>query len=478
MFESLTERLGGVFARLRGRGVLRPEDVDQALREVRVALLEADVELGVVKAFTARVRERAVGEEVLASLTPAQTVVKIVHEELVALLGGESVGLRYGEAPAGVVLVGLQGSGKTTAAGKLALHMLRQGRRPLLVAADLVRPAAVEQLRLVGERVGVPVLTPLPGETAPQVAARGREEARRTARDTVVVDTAGRLQLDTSLLDEAAAVVRACGAAEVLLVVDAMTGQESVRVARGFAERVPLTGVVLTKLDGDARGGAALSLRAATGLAVKFVGTGERPDALEAFHPDRIASRILGMGDVLTLIERTQAAVDPGQARELGERALGGEMDLEDFLTALRQVKRMGPLEGLLAMLPGMGALKAAREAHVDERELARMEAIVSSMTPEERRHPDILDASRRRRVARGSGTQVQDVNRLLRQFEAMRRVAREMGGLGRRLRRAGLGGTALGPGMGGAGAAGLGPPPILPPPPPRGAGRRRRGRP
>jgi len=470
MFESLSQRLQGVFGRLRGHGVLRAEDVDQALREVRIALLEADVELGVVKAFVARVRERAVGEDVLASLTPAQTVIKIVHDELVRLLGGETAGLRYGDAPAAVVLVGLQGSGKTTAAGKLAHLMQRQGRHPLLVAADLVRPAAVEQLRLTGERVGVPVLMPVPGETAVAVARRAREEARRLGRDTFIVDTAGRLQIDDALMDEAAAVVGAVSAAEVLLVVDAMTGQESVRVARGFGGRVALTGIVLTKMDGDARGGAALSLREATGLPVKLVGTGERPDALEPFHPDRMASRILGMGDVLTLIERTQAVVDQDAARALQEKAMKDGLDLEDFLGTLRQVRRMGPLDNLLGMLPGMGALKAARNVEVDEKDIGRLEAIVSSMTPEERRRPEILDASRRRRVARGSGTQVQDVNRLLRQFEGMQRMMREVGGLSRRMRRAG---AALPPGMpplpGGLPGAGLNLP-GLPGAPPAGA--------
>ncbi len=445
VFETLTERLQGVFGRLRGRGVLKAEDVDQALREVRIALLEADVALEVVKTFVARVRERAVGEEVLASLTPAQTVVKIVNEEMVGLLGEHAVGLRYGEAPSALVLVGLQGSGKTTAAAKLAQFAQRQGRSPLLVAADLMRPAAVDQLALLGEGIGVPVLRPRPGEGARDVAARGRDEARRAARDTLIVDTAGRLQIDEALMAEAAQVAQAVAAAETLLVVDAMTGQEAVRVAEGFAAHLPLTGLVLTKMDGDARGGAALSLRARTGLPVKFVGTGERVDALEVFHPERVASRILGMGDVLTLIERSQAAADAEGARQMSEKALKQGLDFEDFLTALRQVRKMGPLDSLLGMLPGMGALKAARGMEVDERDMGRLEAIVSSMTPSERRHPEILDASRRRRVARGSGTQVQDVNRLLRQFEGMQRMVREVGGMSRRLRRSGLGATGLG---------------------------------
>jgi signal recognition particle subunit SRP54 len=438
MFESLTARLMGVWDRLRGRGVLRPEDVEQALREVRVALLEADVDLGVAKSFLEAVRQRAQGEEVLASLTPAQTVVHIVYEEMAHLLGDTAARLTYGEPPTVWVLVGLQGSGKTTAAAKLAYQALRQGRRPLLVAADLVRPAAAQQLSVLGARLDVPVWTARPGEDAPTLAARAREEASAHMRDTVVVDTAGRLEIDLALMEEAARVVEAVRPVEVLLVLDAMTGQDAVRVARGFAAHLPLTGLVLTKMDGDARGGAALSLRAATGLPIKLVGTGERPEQAEPFHPDRMASRILGMGDVLTLLERSQQALEGEKASEMAPHLAQGTMDLDDFLQALRQVRRMGPLDSLLRLLPGMGALKAVREVSVDEAELRRYEAILSSMTPQERRHPEILDASRRRRVARGSGTQVQEVNRLLRQFEAVSRLMQKMGGVSQRLRRAG----------------------------------------
>lgn len=461
-----------MFGRLRGHGVLRPEDVDQAMREVRVALLEADVELSVVKAFTARIRERAVGEEVLTSLTPAQTVIKIVDEELVHLLGGQAAGLRLEDTPATLVVVGLQGSGKTTALGKLAHLLVRQGRRPILVAGDLVRPAATEQLRILAERVGVPIVTAQPGEDATALAAHAPTKARELGRDTILVDTAGRMQMDEALMDEAVRVVGAARPVEVLLVVDAMTGQESVRVARGFQARLPLTGIVLTKLDGDARGGAALSLREAVGLPIKFVGTGERLEALEAFHPDRMASRILGMGDILTLIERTQETADAeaAQAVERRMRERGG-MDLNDFLVSLRQVKRMGPLENVLGMLPGFGALKAGKDMKVDEGELRHVEAIVSSMTAEERGHPEILDGSRKRRIARGSGTQVQDVNRLLRQFEGVQKMMRDMGGLSRRLRQSGLGAGLPGPG----GAGGMLPPGLGLPVPsglPHGPGR------
>ena len=476
LFESLTERLSGVFQRLRGHGVLRPEDVDQAMREVRVALLEADVELSVVKAFTTRLRERSVGEEVLTSLTPAQTVIKIVNEELIRLLGGESTGLRFGEAPSALVVVGLQGSGKTTVLAKLAYLLSKQGRRPLLVAGDLVRPAAAEQLRILAERVGVPILTAEVGETAPSLAMRARDRARQLGRDTVLVDTAGRMQVDEALMEEAREVVAAAGPSEVLLVVDAMTGQESVRVAKGFQAHMSLTGIVLTKLDGDARGGAALSLRETTGLPIKFVGTGERTEALEIFHSDRMASRILGMGDLISLIERTQETVDAEAAHAM-ERSIQekGGMDLDDFLASLRQVKKLGPLENLLGMLPGMAGLKAARDLKADDGDLLHVEAIVSSMTKEERRRPEILDGSRKRRIARGSGTQVQDVNRLLRQFEGVQRMMRDVGGMSRRLRRSGLGtglpgaglavgrGTPMPPSLGGGGLPPI-PTGILPP--------------
>jgi signal recognition particle subunit SRP54 len=428
-----------VWKRLRGRGALSERDVDEALREVRLALLEADVNFRVVRDFLAKVRERAVGDEVRRSLTPGQQVVKIVHDELTALMGGPGgPAARIAQAPEPptvILLCGLQGSGKTTTAAKLGLWLQRQGRRPLLVAADLQRPAAVEQLRTLGRQAGLPVLGPDPGarETPPELAARALAEAERTAATHVIVDTAGRLHVDEELMAEVREVRRRCHAHEVLLVVDAMTGQDAVNVARGFAEGLGIDGIVLTKLDGDARGGAALSARAVTGKPVKFVTTGERLDALEPFHPERIASRILGMGDVLSLIERATAEVDADAARRMQERLRRQTFGLDDFLQQMQQVRRMGPLEQILGMLPGVGAARALKGVQVDERELGRVEAIIRSMTPEERRRPEIIDASRKRRIAAGSGTRVQDVNRLLRQFEDIRKLLKGMaGGRGR----------------------------------------------
>jgi signal recognition particle subunit SRP54 len=428
VFESLAERLEGIWKRLRGRGALSERDVDEALREVRLALLEADVHFRVVRDLLARVRERAVGAEVLQSLTPGQQVVKIVHEELTNLMGGTQARLAVAPQPPTVVMLcGLQGSGKTTTAAKLAAWLQRQGRPTLLVAADLQRPAAVDQLQTLGRQAGAAVVVPQPGESPPEVAARGVAEAARSGAAYVVIDTAGRLHVDEALMAEIREVRRRAKPHEVLLVVDAMTGQDAVNVAKGFAEGLGIDGIVLTKLDGDARGGAALSVRAVTGKPVKFVTTGERLPALEPFHPDRIASRILGMGDVLSLIERAQAEVDAEAARKLGERLRKQTFTLEDFLQQMQQVRRMGPLEQLLGLLPGAGALKELRNARVDERELARLEAIIRAMTPEERRRPEIIDASRKRRIARGSGTRVQDVNRLLHQFEDIRKLLKGM---------------------------------------------------
>lgn len=449
MLENLSSRLQLALQRLRGKGRLGERDVDEALREVRLALLEADVNFRVVKDFLARVRERAVGEEVLASLTPAQQVVKIVHEELTALLGGTGSRLTVSPKPPTVILlVGLQGSGKTTTAAKLALHLRRQGRQPLLVAADVYRPAAVEQLRTLGRRLDLPVIGPevsgaaaetvragrLGGETADAVAvaAAGLAEARRLARDTVIIDTAGRLHVDDALMEELAAMRRAVSPHEVLLVVDAMTGQDAVTVATEFQSRVGIDGVVLTKLDGDARGGAALSVRAVTRRPIKFVGLGEKLEALEPFHPDRLASRILGMGDVLGLIEKARESIDRGEAEAL-ERKLRRreELTLEDFLAQIRQMKRLGSLEQVLGLLPGMGRLREQlKGAEVDDRLLVRSEAIVNSMTLEERRRPDIIDGSRRRRIARGSGTTVQDVNKLLRDFDQVRQMFKRLPGV------------------------------------------------
>lgn len=429
MFEQLAARLQAVMKRLRGVGRLTERDVDDALREVRLALLEADVHYRVVKDFIARVRERAVGEAVLSSLTPGQQVIKLVHEELTALLGETPGRIAGAGSPTVVMLVGLQGSGKTTTAAKLARHLKGQGRRPLLVGLDTARPAAMEQLQTVAAQVEVPVVAdPLAAADPVQMAEDGVAEARRRGCDVVILDTAGRLHIDEPLMRELARVKAAVRPHEVLLVVDAMTGQDAVRVAEAFAGRVGLDGLILTKLDGDARGGAALSARAVTGCPIKFAGVGEKLDALEPFHPDRMASRILGMGDVLSLIERAQRAVDADRARDLEQKLRRAQFTLEDFLEQLKQVRRMGPLDQLLGMLPGAAQLKGAL-GDVDPRGLDRVEAIILSMTPAERRQPQIIDSSRRRRIARGSGTSVQDVNRLLRQFEDTRRLMKQLAG-------------------------------------------------
>ncbi|BDG60604.1 signal recognition particle protein [Caldinitratiruptor microaerophilus] len=448
VFESLSGRLQEVFRRLRGKGKLTEADVNDALREVRTALLAADVNFRVVKDFIARVRERAVGAEVLESLTPAQQVIKIVYEELTALMGGEHAKLSVAPKPPTVILlVGLQGSGKTTHAGKLAVHLRKQGRRPLLVAADVYRPAAVRQLQVLGEKAGVPVFQM--GQQDPVAIARaGVEHARSTGLDTVIVDTAGRLHVDDELMGELERIKAAVSPHEVLLVVDAMAGQDAVNVAEEFHRRLGIDGIILTKLDGDQRGGAALSVRAVTGRPIKFAGTGEKLDALEPFHPERMASRILGMGDVLTLIEKAQEAVDAEKAMALAKKLAKDQYTLEDFRDQLRQMRRLGPLEQILSMIPGLGRLRELQDLKVDEKELARVEAIINSMTVQERRHPEIIDGSRRRRIAAGSGTRVADVNRLLRQFEDTRRLMKQMSSMERTLARRGGKGPRL-PGLG-----------------------------
>ena len=447
MFESLSQRLETAWKRLRGGGRLTPQDVDAALREVRLALLEADVHFRVVKDFVARIRERAVADEVLSHLTPQQQIIKIVHDELCALMGSESARLAMSSRPPTVVLLcGLQGAGKTTFAAKLAGWLQGQGRRPLLVAADLRRPAAVEQLQINGRQVGVPVVAPESGEGPADVAARAVARAAAMPADVVVIDTAGRSQADADLMEELRTVRARVHPHEVLLVLDALAGQDAVQVARGFVEGVGVDGVALTRLDSDARGGAALSVRAVTGRPIKFVGTGERLDAIEPFHPERMASRILGMGDVLSLIERAQSVVDQDQAERMRQRVQRDGLTLEDFLEQMQTVRRMGPLDQILGMIPGLGGkLRSPAAPQMDERELSRVEAIIRSMTRQERRHPDVLDASRKQRVARGSGTTVQEVNRLLRQFGEVRRLLRTLS-QGR-----------LPPGLGGAGLAGLG---------------------
>ena len=426
MFDGLTKRFEDVFASLRGKGRLSEKDIDTALREVRLALLEADVNVRVVKEFLTRVKQRALGEEVSKSLTPGQQVIKIVHDEMVTTLGTEVVPLKKAAPPMTILMVGLQGSGKTTTAGKLALLLKNQGKKPLLVAADLQRPAAIDQLESLGARIEVPVFTDRKGKPS-RLAKAALKEASRTGRDVVIVDSAGRLQIDDLLMRELEEIRKAVDPDEVLLVIDAMTGQDAINVASGFQERVGLTGVVLSKLDGDARGGAAISVGEVTGAPVKFAGIGEGLEDLEAFHPDRMASRILGMGDVMTLIEKAEASFDEADAEQAAMKIQKGDFTLEDFLDQFQAMKRMGPLKDILAMLPGSGSL--IREVDVDDRDLGRVEAIIRSMTPEERRNPRIIGGSRKRRIASGSGTRPQDVNRLLKQFAESQKMMKMLAG-------------------------------------------------
>ncbi len=423
MFENLTQRLEDVFKGLRRRGKLNESDVDAAMREVRLALLEADVNYGVVKDFVTRVRERAVGHEVSKALNPGQQVVKIVHEELIKTLGPADRLNLTGERPRTIMLVGLQGAGKTTYAGKLAKMLRSQGERVMLVACDPYRPAAVRQLETLGQRLNVPVEFQ-EGMSPPKLAKLAVEKARNGGYSVVILDTAGRSQLDQDLMDELSAIRDQAKPVEVLLVVDAMIGQESVNVAKGFREVIPLTGLILTKMDGDARGGAAISIRSVTGVPIKFLGTGESLDAIETYDPDRLSSRILGMGDILGLIEKAEAAFDEKTAREQAEKMIAGDFSLQDFADQLRQLRRMGPLAQIMEMLPGgMGQMARQISPQDAERQLEMTEAIINSMTKEEKRRPDILNGSRRRRIARGSGTDVQDVNRLMKQFRDAQRM-------------------------------------------------------
>jgi signal recognition particle subunit SRP54 len=427
VFESLTDKLQSVFSRLRGRGRLTESDVNEALREVRLALLEADVNFRVVKEFVQRVREQAVGQEVFESLSGAQTVVRIVHAELTNLLGGADARVSFAPRPPTVLMLcGLQGSGKTTTCGKLANWMRRQGRHSLLVACDIYRPAAVRQLQVLGEQLSVPVFVGEPGTPPPDIAAAAVQHASHHGQDVVIVDTAGRLHIDEAMMTELEQVKERIHPNETLLVVDAMTGQDSVTFATRFHEQLQVTGFVLTKMDGDARGGAALSIRNVTGVPIKFVGLGEKLDSLEPFHPDRMASRILGMGDVMSLIEKAEEAFDQKQAVEMERKLRESRYDLNDFLEHLEQVRRMGPLEQVLGMIPGMGSF---RNVKVDERQIARQEAIIRSMTPGERADPGILNGTRKRRIAAGCGLSVQDINQFLNQFEAMRQMVRQMMG-------------------------------------------------
>jgi signal recognition particle subunit SRP54 len=442
VFDSLSDRLRKTLATLTGRGRISEADVDAAAREIRLALLEADVNFKVVKEVVARIREKAVGAEVLASLTAGQQVVKIVHDELVDLLSAGDRTLRLHGNPAVISLVGLQGSGKTTTSAKLARHIVKLGRRPLLVAADPYRPAAADQLETLGRAIDVPVYRAPAGTTTVDIARGALEAARRQTRDTIILDTAGRLSLDEALMAEIAAVNAAVDPVETLLVVDAMTGQEAVGVAQAFAASVPVTGLVLTKIDGDARGGAALSIATVTGIGVKFLGTGEKTDALEVFHPDRLAGRILGMGDVLTLVERAQEHVDAEQAAKLEQKLRRAEFTLEDFLDQLQQVQKMGPIGQLVSMIPGMGGMAKDAQDAVDRGDLRRTEAIIRSMTRHERRDPGVLNGSRRRRIATGSGTSLTEVNRLVKQFTEMQRLMKQLSsGRGRGV----LGGMSIG---------------------------------
>ena len=426
MFEQLTDRLGAVFKKLKSRGKLHPKQVDGALADIRDALIDADVAVEVADDLLARVRARALGEEVTRSITPGQQVVKVVHEELVQTLGGQHRPFVVPSGdPAVVMMAGLQGSGKTTACAKLALHLKEKGKRPMLAAADLQRPGAVEQLMTLGREIEIPVVSD--GRDAVKVAKSAVKEARRDGRDVLIVDTAGRLHVDADMMREAGRVRSAVKPQHVLMAVDATVGQDAVRQARAFMDEVELTGFVVTKLDGDARGGAALSVTQVTGLPVFFAGVGETAKDLEPFHPDRMAQRILGMGDVLTLVERAEREMDQEKAAESAERMLRAQFTLDDFLTQLREVKKLGPLQDLLKMMPGVPGAAGLKDVQVDERQIDRTEAIICSMTPGERRDPAIISGSRRGRIARGSGTSVGDVNGLLKQFEETRKMMKRL---------------------------------------------------
>lgn len=437
MFDSLGDRLQGIVKRLKGKGRLTEADVDEVLAEIRTALLEADVNVSVVRDVVARIREQSIGATVSEALDPSQQIIKIVNAELVGMLGGETLKITYSSVPPTVVLMaGLQGSGKTTSAAKLARWFKSQGRQPLLVGADLQRPAAVEQLRTLGAQIGVPVFS----ESGDPVttARRGLEEARRLGKDVLIVDTAGRLAIDEEMMQQVAEISSTVKPNYTFLVVDAMTGQDAVSVAKAFDERLSIDGVILSKLDGDARGGAALSVKYVIGKPIAFAATGEKIDAFEQFHPDRMAGRILGMGDMLTLIEQAEKVFEQDKAEEAAARMLEGQFTLEDFLDQLQQLKKMGPLSGIMGMLPGMP--KEMKDAQIGDDQVKTTEAIIRSMTPEERRQPEIINGSRRTRIAKGSGTQVADVNRLIKQFTEMQKMMKRMGGLAKPQGKAGKG--------------------------------------
>lgn len=427
MFDSLSEKLDSVFKRLRGHGTLTESNISDGLREVRMALLEADVHFKVVKQFVADIKERAMGQEVMASLTPGQQVIKIVNDELARLMGGRHEGLNLaGTHPVSIMMVGLQGSGKTTTAGKLAVMLRKQGRNPYLVPADVYRPAAIDQLQKIGGQLDVPVFASRTDMDPVDICQKARVAAQKAGCDTVLLDTAGRLHIDATLMAELKAIKTALQPADILLVADAMTGQDAVNMAKSFDEALDIGGVVLTKMDGDARGGAALSIKSITGKPIKFIGVGEKLNDFEAFHPDRMASRILGMGDVLTMIEKAQSVVDAKQAAEYEKKLRKNQFTLEDFRDQMVQVRKMGSLTDLLGMIPGMGKLKQMKNMEVDESELTHIEAIINSMTPQERRQYNIINGSRRRRIAMGSGTTVQDVNRLLKNYTQVMKMMKQ----------------------------------------------------
>jgi signal recognition particle subunit SRP54 len=448
MFDSLSEKLESVFKKLRGQGVMTEDNIKEALREVRLALLEADVNFKVVKDFVENVRSKAVGIEVLQSLSPGQQVIKIVHDELIAIMGGQednSINLAV-KPPVALMMVGLQGAGKTTSCGKLALHLRGKKRRPLLVPADIYRPAAIEQLKIVGKQLSVEVFNSSADQKPVDICTAAMKFAELNGYDTVILDTAGRHQIDDFLMGELAEINNAVRPQEILFVADAMTGQEAVNVAGGFNDRLGITGVILTKMDGDAKGGAALSIKAVTGKPVKFVGLGEKLDALEVFHADRLVSRILGMGDVLTLVEKAQSVFDEKDAERLNQKLKKNQFDLEDFLAQLQQIKKMGSLESIMGMIPGMGKMmKQMQGAQPSEKEITRIEAIIRSMTPGERANHSIINGSRRLRIAKGSGTSVQEINQLLKRFTEAQKVVKQLQKLGPKGLLKGMGGLGKG---------------------------------
>ncbi len=435
MFENLTEKLNGVFKRLKGRGKLNEDNINQALKEIKLALLEADVNYKVVKDFLESVRGKALGQEVMRSLTPAQQVIKIVHQELVAIMGGEysEINLK-GPLPVPIMLVGLQGSGKTTTCAKLAQFLKgKKHHRPYLVPADIYRPAAILQLEKLGHQIGLDVYSPLPAEGPIDICEKAITQAKRDGYDTVIIDTAGRLHINEEMMEELYIIKQRVKPREILLVADAMTGQDAVNVAKTFDEKLNIDGVILTKTEGDARGGAALSIKAVTQKPIKFIGVGEKIDALEVFHPERMASRILGMGDILSFVEKAQEAIDVERAKELEKRLRRSEFTLEDFKEQLRQIRKMGPLEELLGMIPGLNRLKQFKHLKIDEKELINIEAAINSMTEQERLHPEIINGSRRRRIARGSGVSVQQINRLLKNYAQARKMIKRLMKQGKR---------------------------------------------